>query len=88
MKSPNKFKNVHDLPESSIVEIPEIVISSEFGSEAAVLPDYKGKQSDGEKDKNWNVCECVRFFRKESLGICEEDSLEFSFVSIEAEHDD
>ena len=88
MKSPNKFKNVHDFPESSVIEVPEIVISCEFGSETAVLPDNKGKQSDGEKHKDWDVCECVRFFRKESLGICEEDSLEFSFVSIEAEHND
>ena len=86
MKSPNELKNVHNLPESSVVEIPEIVIRGEDGREAAVLPGNQCNQTDGQDHEDWNVEESVRSFRKESFCVVQEQSLEFSLVCPEAEH--
>lgn len=86
MKSPDKFKDVHNLPESGVVEIPEVIIGSESRREAAVLPRNQSDQTDGQDHEDWDVEEGVRSFRKESLGVFEEQSLEFSFSGPPAEH--
>ena len=41
LECPNKFKNVQDFPESSVVEIEKVSITSRLGRKAAVLPNDK-----------------------------------------------
>ena len=77
MKSPDEFENVENFPYSSIVEVPEVVISGESGGEAAVLPDDEGEEAKSKEHENWDVGEGVRFLWQESFGIIEEEALEF-----------
>ena len=62
LKSPNELKNVHNLPESGVVEIPEVVIGGEDRGEAAVLPANQCNQTDGQDHENWDVEESVGSF--------------------------
>lgn len=86
MKSPNEFKNIHNFPESGVIEIPEIVIASKSRSEAAVLPTDQSDQSNCQDNEDWDIKESVRSFGKESFCVFEEQSLEFSFGSPPTKH--
>lgn len=38
-ESPDEFKDVQNFPYARVVEVEEVVVSGEYGREAAVLPD-------------------------------------------------
>lgn len=84
LKSPNVFKNVKNIEDSTAGQFPEVSASHIIWREAAVLPKNKGYQSNVEENEDWNVDKWMRILVQEFDCILQHVSLELDLVRIEA----
>lgn len=84
LKSPNVFKNVENIEDSTASEFPKVSASHIIWGETAVLPKNEGDQSNVEKNEDWNVDKWMWILVQKFDCVLQHVSLELDLVRIEA----